>query len=207
MRSKSMIGRVGVFVICLLVSMPALASIPVRGSSRNGENGSAAFWAALGPTQLLTLVQGTTKVMYKEQVVCPQQDFANASDPTDTQNAGACESGSYLFIYQLRSTSTNVSILLSGIMGFTPDSTSPNYGVMLCDSTTNTLELCTTATQDQLPAITFTPNSTNTTATFFIPSFPNFKDGPNHEGQGITIFILTQQTGPRPVSIPRIALK
>ena len=175
MRSKSMIGRVGIFVICLLVTLPALASIPVRGSSRNGDNGSAAFWAALGPTQLLTLVQGTTKVMYKEQVVCPGQDFANASDPTDTQNAGACESGSYLFIYQLRSTSTNVSILLSGIMGFTPDSTAPNYGVMLCDSTTNTLTLCTTASQDQLPAITFTPNATNTTATFFIPSFPNFK--------------------------------
>ena len=203
-QSKSIIGRVGMLVACLLITLPALAVIPVRGSSRNGDNGSAAFWNALGPTQLLTLVQGTTKVMYKMQVVCPTQDFANASNPSDTQNAGACEGGSYLFIYQLRSTSTNVHILLSGIMGFTPDADSPNYGVMLCDSTTNTLEMCTTATQDQLPAITFTPNATNTTATFVIPSFPNFKTGPNHEGQGITIFVLTQQTGPRPVSIPRI---
>lgn len=205
MRSFNM--RVGAFVICFVVALPAFAAIPVRGSSRNGDNGSAAFWAAMGPTQLLTLIQGTTQVMYKEQMVCPGQDFANASDPTDTQNAGACESGSYLFIYQLRSTSTNVSILLSGIMGFTPDSTSPNYGVMLCDSTTNTLTLCTTATQDQLPNITFSTSANNGTATFVIPSFPNFKTGPNHEGQGITIFILTQQSGPRPVSIPRIALK
>jgi hypothetical protein len=205
---KSTIGRVIGLVICLLITLPALAGvIPVRGTSRNGEDGGAAFWAALGPTQLLTLQKGTTKVMYKQQVVCPAQDFANASNPSDTQNAGACEGGSYLFIYQLRSTSTNVNILLSGIMGFTPDSTSPNYGVMVCDSTTNTLEMCTTATQDQLPAITFSTNSSNTTATYFIPSFGNFPVGKNHQGQGITIFILTQQSGPRPVSIPRIALQ
>ena len=207
MKSKSIIGRTGILVVCLLLTLPALAgTIPVRGTSRNGENGSAAFWAALGPSQLLTLQKGTTKVMFKQQVVCPTQDFANASNPSDTQNAGACEGGSYLFIFQLRSTATNVSVLLSGIMGFTPDADSPNYGVMTCDDT-NTLEMCTTATQDQLPAITFTPNGSNTTATFFIPSFPNFPTGKNHQGQGITIFVLTQQTGPRPVSIPRIALK
>jgi hypothetical protein len=204
---KRITGRVVVSVVCLLVTLPAFAAIPVRGTSRNGEDGSAAFWAALGPTQLLTLQKGTTKVMYKQQIVCPAQDFANASNPSDTQNAGACEGGSYLFIYQLRSTSTNVNILLSGIMGFTPDATSPNYGVMVCDSTTNTLEMCTTATQGQLPAITFSTNTANTTATYFIPSFPNFPKGTNHEGYGITIFILTQQSGPRPVSIPRIALQ
>jgi hypothetical protein len=205
---KTIIRPIAGIVICLLVALPALAGvIPVRGTSRNGEDGGAAFWAALGPTQLLTLQKGTTKVMYKQQVVCPTQDFTNASNPSDTQNAGACEGGSYLFIYQLRSTSTNVNILLSGIMGFTPDATSPNYGVMVCDSTTNTLEMCTTATQSQLPAITFSTNAANTTATYFIPSFPNFSVGKNHQGYGITIFILTQQTGPRPVSIPRIALQ
>jgi hypothetical protein len=204
---KSNIGRVGILVVCLLVTLPALAVIPVRGTSRNGEDGGAASWAALGPTQVLTLIKGTTKVMYKLQVVCPSQDFTNAFNPSDTQNAGACEGGSYLFIFQLRSTSTNVNVLLSSIQGFTPDATSPNYGVMTCDSDTNTLEMCTTATQDQLPAITFTPNGSNTTATFFIPSFPNFATGKNHQGYGITIFILTQQTGPRPVSVPRITLK
>jgi hypothetical protein len=204
---KSITARIGGMALSVLITLPALAGvIPVRGTSRNGENGSAAFWAALGPTQLLTLQKGTTKVMYKQQVVCPTQDFANATNPSDTQNAGACEGGSYLFIYQLRSTSTNVNILLSGIMGFTPDANSPNYGVMTCDDT-NTLEMCTTATQDQLPAITFSINASNTTATYFIPSFGNFPVGKNHQGQGITIFILTQQSGPRPVSIPRIALQ
>jgi hypothetical protein len=207
MKSKSIVGRAGAFVVCLLVTLPTLAvTIPVRGTSRNGEDGSAAFWAALGPSQLLTLVKGTTKVMWKQQVVCPTQDFANASNPSDTHNAGACESGSYLFIFQLRSTATNVSVQLSGIMGFTPDANSPNYGVMTCDDT-NTLEMCTTATQDQLPDITFSTNATNSTATFVIPSFPSFPTGKNHQGQGVTIFILTQQTGPRPVSIPRITLK
>jgi hypothetical protein len=205
---KSAIGRVGALVICLLITLPALAGvIPVRGTSRNGEDGGAAFWAALGPTQLLSLSKGTSKISYRQQVVCPNQDFANATNPSDTQNAGACEGGSYLFIYQIRSTSTNVSILLTGITGFTPDATSPNYGVMTCDSTTNTLEMCTTATQAQLPAITFSTNASNTQATYFIPSFPNFPVGKNHQGYGITIFILTQQTGPRPVSFPRIWLQ
>jgi hypothetical protein len=205
---KSIIARVAGFALCLLVALPAFAgTIPVRGVSRNGVDDSAASWAALGPTQLLTLQKGTTSVMYKEQVVCPDQDFANATNPTDTHNAGACESGSYLFIFQLRSTATNVSVLLSGIMGFTPDANAPNYGVMVCDSSQNTLEMCTTATQDQLPAITFSTNATNSTATYFIPSFPNFTTGKNHQGFGITIFILTQQTGPRPVSVPRITLQ
>ena len=48
-QSKSIIGRVGMLVACLLITLPALAVIPVRGSSRNGDNGSAAFWNALGP--------------------------------------------------------------------------------------------------------------------------------------------------------------
>lgn len=203
---KSLLGRVAVIILGLLVALPALAAIPVRGSSRNGEDGSAQFWAMLGPTQLLTLAKGTTQVMWKMQVVCPTQELTNAINPSDTHNDGACEDGAYLYIFQLRSTATNVSVLLSGLQGFTPDATSPNYGVMLCDSPNNTLELCTTATQDQLPAITFSTNATHSTATFVIPNFPNFPAGTNHQGQGITLFILTQQSGPRPVSVPRITL-
>jgi hypothetical protein len=205
---KSTFGRIGILVSCLLATLPALAgTIPVRGSSRNGENGSAAFWAALGPTQALTLAKGTTQVMFKQQVVCPSQDFGNASNPSDTQSAGACESGSYMFIFQLLSTATNVNVVLSGIKGFTPDANNPNYGVLLCDSPQNTLELCTNATADQLPAISFTTNASNTTATFSIPSFPNFPAGTNHQGRGLTIFVLTQQTTERPVSVPRITLQ
>jgi len=205
---KSIAARIGGIALSLLITLPALAGvIPVRGTSRNGDDSIAPFWNLMGPTSLLTLTKGTEKVMVKYQVVCSLQDVSSVVDPTNTQNAGTCEGGSYLYIFQLRSTATNVTVLLSGLMGFTPDANDPNYGVMLCDPT-NDLQMCTTATQDQLPAITFsTTGATNGTASFFIPSFPNFKAGKNHQGQGLTIFVLTNLNQPRPVTIPRIALK
>ncbi len=204
---KSIAGRILVFVIGMLVALPALATVPVRGSSRNGENGGAQFWALFGPTQLSTITKGTTKVSYKLQVVCANQQVTNASNPTDEFDNGACDDGAYLFIFQLQSTATNVTVQLSGISGFVPDATAPNYGVMLCDSSTNTLELCTTATQSQLPDITFSTNSTNTTASFLIPSFPSFSAGKNHQGQGLTLFILTQQAVPHAIWLPHISLQ
>jgi hypothetical protein len=206
---KSIIGRVAVLVIGMLVAFPALAvnTIPVRGSSGNGENSSAQFWALFGPTGKANITKGTTKVTYQEQVVCANQEVTNAVNPTDEFDNGACEDGAYLFIFQLQSTATNVTVELSGISGFTPDATSPNYGVMLCDSSENILELCTTGTQAELPAITFSTNATNTTATFVIPSFPSFPKGKGHEGQGVTLFIITQQSDPHPISLPHISLQ
>jgi hypothetical protein len=205
---KSIIGRIAVLVMGVLVALPSLAvTIPVRGTSRNGEDSNAGFWNLLGPTSLLTLTKGTDKVMFKYQVVCPTQDVAVAVSPSHTQNAGTCESGSYLYIFQLRSTAKNMTVVLSGLMGFTPDPDSPNYGVMLCDPT-NDLEMCTNATEDQLPAVTFTTTGTNNgIANFFIPSFPNFPPGKNHQGQGLTIFVLCSLGQPRPVAIPRVVLK
>jgi hypothetical protein len=204
---KSIAGRVGVLGLGLLLALPALATIPVRGSSRNGQNSSAQFWALFGPTQTATISKGTTKVTYKLQVVCPSQQVTNASNPTDEFDNGACDDGSYLFIFQLKSTATNVTVQLSGISGFVPDATSPNYGVMLCDNAQNTLELCTTGAEADLPAITFSTNATNSTATFVIPSFPNFANGKNHQGQGLTLFILTQQAVPHSIWLPHISLQ
>lgn len=204
---KSIIGRIGVVVIGALVALPAFAgTIPVRGASRNGENSSAQFWALFGPTQVATLVKGTTNVSYKLQVVCPNQQVTNASNPTDEFDNGSCDDAAFMYIFQLKSTATNVTVQLSGLTGFVADSTAPNYGVMLCDSSANTLELCTTGTEDQLPAITFSTNATNTTATFVIPSFPNFPAGKNHQGQGLTLFIMTQQSDPHAIFLPRISL-
>ncbi len=204
---KSIAARLGILVVGMLLALPAFATVPVRGSSRNGENSSAQFWALFGPTQKSTISKGTTQVSYKLQVVCPNQQVTNASNPTDEFDNGACDDGAYLFIFQLQSTATNVTVQLSGISGFVPDATAPNYGVMLCDSSTNTLELCTTGTQGQIPDITFSTNSTNTTATFLIPSFPTFSVGKNHQGQGLTLFILTQQAVPHAIWLPRISLK
>lgn len=204
---KSIAGRIAVFVAGLLVALPAsgVASIPVRGSSRNGVNSSAAFWNLMGPTQTLTMSKGTTQVTYKQQAVCTNQQVTAAVDPTDNFDDGSCQDGAFLFIFQLKSTATNVTVQLSGMKGFTPNADTPTYGVMLCDSSQNTLELCTTGTEEQLPAITF--SSTATTATFVIPSFPNFANGKGHQGQGLTLFVMTQQTPPHPVYWPKISLK
>ena len=194
-------------VVCLLSAVAAFsfATIPVRGSSQNGEDADAAFWNLFGPTEVRTLNKGTTTVNYKQQVVCTNQTVTNAVNQQDTLHSGTCEDGSYLFIYQLRSSATNVTVTLGKLVGFTANANTPTYGVMLCDSSTNTLELCTTATSSQLPNITF--RSTSTTATFVIPNFPKFPNGTRHQGQGLTIFVITQQTAPNPVALPTIALQ
>jgi len=207
---KSTMRKISVVALGLLAAVPAfgVASIPVRGSSRNGENSSAQFWNLLGPTQVLNTSKGTTSLTYKYQVVCPTQQVTAAVNPTDEFDNGACADDNYMFVFQLNSTGTNVNVQLGGLGGFTADATDPDnatYGVMLCDSSANTLELCTKATQSQLPAITFT--STATTATFSIANFPVFPPGKNHQGQGLTIFIMTHQNAPHPVYVPRLSLK
>lgn len=197
----------GIFLTFLLVAQPVLAaSIPVRGSSANGTDSIANLWNLFGPTQVVSLVNGATTVNYKQQVVCPSQDVTAAVNPTDTLHDGTCEGGSYLFIFQLRSSATNVTVQLSGLSGFTQNANLPNYGVILCDST-DTLELCTTATQSQLPAIGFSTNSNNTVATFTIANFPKFPNGQRHQGQGLTIFVLTQQSSPNPINLPVITIQ
>lgn len=195
------------FAVCVLTAIGAFsfATIPVRGSSQNGEDSNAAFWNLFGPTEVRRLTKGTTVVNYKQQIVCPNQTVTNAVNQQDTLHSGTCEDGAYLFIYQLRSSATNVTVKLGNLVGFTANANTPTYGVMLCDSSTNTLELCTTATASQLPAITF--SSTSTSATFFIPNFPKFPNGTRHQGQGTTLFVMTQQTAPNPIALPTIALQ
>jgi hypothetical protein len=212
---KTIATPIAVLVVCLLVALPVFAAIPVRHSSDNGVDSVANLWNLFGPTEIRTLTKGTIKVNYKQQVVCPNQDVASVVDPSDTLHAGGCEgpnnngtNPTYLFIYQLRSSATNVTVQLGNLVGFTAsDGSVPTYGVVLCDPT-DTLELCTTATQGQLPNITFSPTTgSSTTATFVIPSFPKFPNGAKHQGQGVTIFVITQQTATQPIALPTITLK
>ena len=197
-----------VVLLVFLTAVPAFSgAIPVRGSSRNGVDSGANAWNLFGPTEVHTITKGTTSVDYKRMVVCPNQDVTGAVDPSNTTDAGTCESGAYLFILQVRSTSTNVTVGFSDINGFTPDANAPTYGVMVCDSSLNTLELCTNATQAQLPQISFSTNAAHTSANFLISTFPKFPNGTGHQGHGITLFILTQQTVATPVALPGVVLK
>lgn len=201
---KLWIRSFAIALVCALAAVTAFSfvSIPVRGSSGNGEDSNAAFWNLFGPAQSRTLTKGTTSVGYKFQVVCPNQTVTAALNPSDAYNDGACEDASYLFIYQLHSTATNVNFKLSKLVGFTPNANTPTYGVMLCDSPNNTMEMCTNTTQAQLPAITFATASNNTVATFTIPNFPAYPAGTNHQGQGLTLFVLTKQGNANPVDLP-----
>ena len=205
---KAFFGFCALLIVGAMVAQPAFGAVPVRGTSRNGDDSITQLWNLFGPTQVVTLTKGTTTVNYKQQVVCPLQDVTAAVNPSDTLHDGTCEGGAYLFIYQLRSSATNVTVQLSGLTGFVPDTSLNNatYGVMLCDPG-NTLELCTTATQNQLPAITQSSNPANTAATFVIPSFPKFPNGVKHQGQGLTIFVLVNQAAPNPINLPVITLK
>lgn len=193
--------------LCALATAPAFGATPVRGTSRNGVDSIVQFWNLFGPTQIVSLKNGTQTVNYKQQVVCANQTVTAAVNPSDELRDGSCEDGQFLFIFQLRSSATNVTVQLGGLSGFTPDPNAPTWGVMTCDSSQNTLELCTTVGSLQIPNITLTTNATNTTATFSIPNFPKFPNGARHQGQGVTIFVLTNQSAPNPINLPTITLK
>ncbi|MGA9039794.1 MAG: hypothetical protein WB421_04610 [Terriglobales bacterium] len=206
---------------CLLVlfvlsaSTAVFAKTPTRGSSGNGENSNAANWDLLGPTLPQSLSANGKKVVVTRQIVCVNQDVEDSlSSPTPTLT-GTCDSGVYLHIFQLKSTSANVTVTLGQLVGFVADTTFNNYGVMICDDsdsqTGNTVELCTTDPNDpdgnNIPNITFSVAKNKTSVSFVIPSFPSFPAGLDNQGQGLTIYIITQQTNPLPIQLPKVAIK
>jgi hypothetical protein len=200
-------------LFCALYAIPSFATLPVRGSSRNGVDSIASFWNLSGPTAPLPRHGGA--VTLKTQIVCTNQDVAAAVDNTDSVNAGACVSGGYTFLFQIQSSATNLTVTLSNIVGFTPvvDDPGSSYGVAICDNdpnnpqASNTLQLCTTVSGTQLSNITATVNKNNTKITFAVPSIPNFSPGVGNQGQGLTLVVVTQQSSSHPISVPKIAFK
>ena len=188
---------------------------PYGGSSQNGVDTSAPFWNLMGPTQPITRDGG--KVTLAKQVVCTNQHVASAVDAADAVNnptpdfadAGSCKDGAYTFLFQIRSTATNVTVTLHDLVGFTPLASDPGstYGVGTCDSDQNTLELCTDQNAPEIAAVTAAVNKKNTTINFVIPSFPSGPVGPGNQGQGITLVVVTQQSSPLPIVFPGISIK
>src|SRR5262249_52744392 len=115
-----------------LLAVPAFARIPVRQTSDNGVGNFPDGWALLGRTVIMPLAANGKQVKYTRQIICPNQD----------RTAGGCASGTYMFIFQIQSTSSNVSINIGKLQGFTKSDTNPiTYGVMLCNDN-NDQELC-----------------------------------------------------------------
>jgi hypothetical protein len=218
--------RTMIALLCFVLGscLAGLAAIPARGSSSNGTDTIAPYWNLFGPTAAVPRHAGT--VTLRTQVVCPGQNVASAVDAAaaaaaaagdDTNvpfaDAGSCADGTYLFLFQIQSSVKNLTVTIHRLVGFTPDVNLPTYGVLTCDSASNTLELCsnvdaaTTTAQNQLANITATVNSANTKIAFSVPKVPNFPAGSASQGQGLTLFVLTKQSSSLPVAYPKITFK
>jgi len=175
------------------------AAVPTRGSSENGQDGNVAHWKLLARSHYITLTNNGKKVTVDREFVCAGQDV----------DTGACDSGNYLYIFQLNSVSKNVTVSFIWLTGFDPNSQfiSPSYGMMVCDNdAANHLELCTHDTNPSFSSqIGFT--STSRTATFTVPYFPKFKAGKKEQGQGLTLFVGIHETSPVPFTYPVIAIQ
>lgn len=200
-------NRTSIFVALALLCSATLAfAVKIRGSSGNGQDSNAVDWLLLGRSTAVNLAANGKSAKGFRETICLQQDVeATLPSPTQT-SAGSCDSGQYMFLFQLQSTSTNVNVAIGKLSGFNPlDSTS--YGVMICDppSFGNTIEMCTNATQAQLPAITATAGKT--AVTFTVPgTFPSYPAGTAEQGQGLTFFVITQQSSPLPLAWPTLGI-
>ncbi len=198
------------------LQMSAQAKKPIRGSSGNGNNSIAQAWNLIGRTAPKVQTVGTKKVTFTRQYVCINQDVENALPSPNPLLTGTCDSGQYLYLFQFTSASANVKITISQLANYSPDLTGfkNNYGVMLCDNPDpvngNTTEICTTDPNDpnlnNIPAMTVTGSTDKTSVTFTVPSFPTYAPGVDNQGQGLTLYVLTDKK-PGPIRLLQVGIQ
>lgn len=195
-RSATVFALVALIVLC---ATTMLFAVTIRGSSSNGEDNGAPHWLLLGRSKNLSLKgNGKTATMMRE-IVCPNQDVEDAQPSPVLTLSGSCDSGASMLVYQIRSTAANLAVTFKSLAGF--DGTNANnFGVMICDSPNNTIELCTNSPASGIPNITTT--TTKTSVTFTVPgTFPTYPAGTAQQGQGLTFFVIIQQTPPLPLGM------
>lgn len=188
----------------LLIAIPTFARVNIRQSSDNGAGSSPDGWALLGRTVLIPLAANGKSVKATRQIICPDQDRTAG---------GFCLGGNYLFVFQIQSTSANVNINIGKLQGFVKldgNGSAGTYGVMICDDSINTQELCTTDPNDpnfnNVANITFKVKN-KTSVTFTVPSFFNFPAGSTpEEGQGTTFYVQTHQNTALPLAYPSLGI-
>ena len=138
-------------------------------------------------------------------MVCLNQDVENAQATPILTLSGSCDSGVYMYLFQFQSTAENLGVAIGQLSGFDP--TNPtNFGVMICDSSTNTIEMCTNASGANIPNIT--ARTTHTSVTFTVPNaFPTYPAGTPEQGQGLTFFVITHQVAALPVALPKLGIR
>jgi len=204
----AVLGLIVVFTVTA-----AFAVIPHRTPSDNGADGNATQWLLQGQTAKFTIDHNGKSVVVSREIVCPNFDVEASESSPNESLAGACDSGSYMFIFQLQSGATNIDVKVTKLPPFTANDGSggglPNYGVVLCDPSpsSNTSELCTNNPSGSLlPDITFSVETSGTVVDFQVPSIPKFKAGTAAQGKGLTLFIVTQQATPLPINFPQLVI-
>ena len=190
----------------LYAATMASAAVTIRGSSGNGEDSNAPNWLLLGRSQSITLAANGKKATMTREIICLNQDVENAFPSPTLTLSGSCDSGVYMYLFQFQSTSANVGVSIGKLSGFVPTNAN-NFGVMICDSPTNTIEMCTNdPTGTHIPNITAV--ASKTAVTFTVPNtFPTYPAGTAQQGQGLTFFVITQQAAPLPISLPTVGIR
>ena len=203
-RTATKFALVVLAVLCAAAMASAAATI--RGSSGNGEDGGAPNWLLLGRSKSIPLAaNGKTATMTRE-IICLNQDDENAFPSPTLTLSGSCDSGVYMYLFQFQSTSANIGVAIGKLVGFVPTNVN-NFGVMICDSPTNTIEMCTNdPTGTHIPNITVV--AAKTSVTFTVPNtFPTYPAGTAQQGQGLTFFVITQQSAPLPIGLPSVVIR
>ena len=220
---KSRIANTGIVVgLLLMMSVAAFAAAPARGASKNGTNGSQPNMNLFGPTAPTPKNNVGVSVQY----ICPNQDVADSNpnnfDPAEDPNApdtlklaGSCVSGVYKFLVQAKPSrlKTSLSVTFNNLVGFTPllddpntfNPLTPTYGIQVCDTGGNTLELCTNLAEADLPVINTSLNAKHTRVSFTIKNIgpTSVPAGVDYEGQGLTFFVIVQLTPKTPIAVPK----
>jgi hypothetical protein len=206
MTSNRIASKFALIVLTVLCAVTMTSAGTIRGSSDNGEDSNAPNWLLLGRSKSITLTVTGKKATMTREIICLSQDVENAfSSPTLTLS-GSCDTGDYMYLFQFQSTSVNLGVSIGRLSGFDPSNVN-NFGVMRCDSPTNTIEMCTNDDGTHIP--NFTTSTTKTSVTFTVPNtFPSYPAGTAQQGQGLTFFVITsQQAAPLPISLPSVGIR
>ena len=200
-RSVTTFALVTITVLCVVTMAFA---VTIRGSSGNGEDSGAPHWLLLGRSKNVALAHNGKTATMRWEIVCINQDVEDSQASPVLTLSGSCDSGSYLIVFQLQSSATDLNVVINHLAGFNQTDVN-NFGVMICDSPNNTIELCTNATASQIPNITTT--TTSHSVTFVVPNtFPVYPAGSAQQGQGLTFFVITQQKSQLPIGMPTFGI-
>ncbi len=204
MRSNQSVTTFALVALAVL-GVATMAFATIRGSSQNGEDSNAPHWMLMGLSRDTKLSNAGKQATMRHETICLSQDVEDSQSSPVLTLSGGCDTGDYMYLFQFQSTANNLSVNIGHLRAFNPADTT-TFGVMICDSPTNTIELCTNATASQIP--NFTTTTTSNSVTFTVPNaFPNYPAGSAQQGRGLTFFVITsQQVSPLPIGLPTVGI-